>query len=165
MAGDRGLAHALAGADHGKRRDVDRLRGRRLEAEVGAFVRETESKHAACEREPLLRAEHRLVREVEDDVGKVALDGDLDRRLEGNAVALVVAAQLLAAADEHGRDDEVVVLLERRSDDGRVVLAVDDRDRAPHPRVVTSRSILPVYFSYSKVLVENWMIRSSPWNG
>ena len=53
-------------------------------------------------------------------------------------------------------------------DDRRVVLPVDDRDRAPraaHPRVVTSRSILAVYFSYSYVWVENWMIRSSPWKG
>ena len=45
------------------------------------------------------------------------------------------------------------------------MLAVDQRDGAAHPRVVTSRSIRPVYFSYSKVAVENWMIRSCPWNG
>ena len=44
-----------------------------------------------------------------------------------------------------------VELREGLADDGRVVLAVDDRDRAPHPRVVTSRSIIPVYFSYSSV--------------
>ena len=39
------------------------------------------------------------------------------------------------------------------------------RDHASHPRVVTSCSIRPVYFSYSNVSVENWMIRSCPWNG
>jgi len=88
----------------------------------------------------------------------------LDGGLERHAVVLS-AAQLLDAADEHRCDDEVVELFERLTDDGRIVLAVDDRDRAPHPLVVTSRSILPVYFSYSNVSVENWMIRSSPWKG
>ena len=87
------------------------------------------------------------------------------RRLERHAVAVDVAAELLGAADEHGGDDEIVDLLERRADDGRIVLAVDDRDHASHPRVVTSRSMRPVYFSYSNVSVENWMMRSSPWNG
>ena len=90
--------------------------------------------------------------------------GRLDGRLERNAVVLA-AAELLRAADEHRGDDEVVELLEGLADDGRVVLAVDDRDRAPHPLVVTSRSIFPVYFSYSNVSVENWMMRSSPWKG
>ncbi len=91
-------------------------------------------------------------------------DGGLDRGLERHAVPLGVA-ELLGAADEHRRDDGRVELRQRLADDRRVVLAVDDRDRASHPRVVTSRSILPVYFSYSKVSVENWMIRSSPWKG
>ena len=90
--------------------------------------------------------------------------GRLDRRLERDAVVLA-PAKLLGPADEHGGDDEVVELLEGLTDDGRIVLAVDDRDSAPHPLVVTSRSILPVYFSYSNVSVENWMMRSSPWKG
>ena len=90
--------------------------------------------------------------------------GRLDRGLERDAVVLATA-KLLDPADEHRRHDEVVELLERLADDGRIVLAVDDRDRAPHPLVVTSRSIFPVYFSYSNVSVENWMIRSSPWKG
>ena len=51
------------------------------------------------------------------------------------------------------------------SHDGRVVLAVDEGQGARHERVVTSSSIRPVYFSYSKVSIENWMIRSCPWNG
>ena len=95
----------------------------------------------------------------------MALDRGLDGRLERHAVAVDVAAELLGAADEHGGHDEIVDLLERGADDGRIVLAVDDRDHASHPRVVTSASMRPVYFSYSNVSVENWMIRSSPWNG
>ena len=80
-------------------------------------------------------------------------------------------SQLLAAPDEHRADDVVGKLGERFAHDGRVVLAVDERDRtaephrARHPRLVTSRSILPVYFSYSSVSESNWMIRSCPWNG
>ena len=98
-------------------------------------------------------------------IGLVALDRRLDGRLERNAVAVDVASELLGAADEHGGDDEIVDLLERRADDGRIVLAVDDRDHASHPLVVTSSSMRPVYFSYANVSVENWMMRSSPWNG
>ena len=165
VARDGRLADPLAGADHGERRDVDDGRRRRVEAEVGALVGDAEREDAAREREPLRRAEHRLVGEVEDDVGLMALDRDLDGGLERHAVAVDVAAELLGAADEHGRDDEIVDLLERRADDGRIVLAVDDRDHAPHPRVVTSASMRPVYFSYANVSVENWMMRSSPWKG
>ncbi len=112
--------------------------------------------------------EHGLVGEVEHDVGLVPCKGLVERGLEQHSVAVDVVAELLRAADEHGRDDRVLDLLERGADDGRVVLAVDDHDGTPssgHPRVVTSRSIRPVYFWYSKVSVENWMIRSSPWNG
>ena len=142
----------------------DRLEPRRLEAEVGPLVRDTQRQHAAGEREALWRREHRLVRQIDNDVGRVLEHGRLDRGLERDAVVLA-AAKLLGAADEHRGDDEVVELLEGLTDDGRIVLAVDDRDRAPHPLVVTSRSILPVYFSYSNVSVENWMMRSSPWKG
>ena len=74
--------------------------------------------------------------------------GDLERRLERDAVVLRTA-KLLRPADEHGGDHDVVELAEAPADDGRVMLAVDDRHRAPHLRVVTSRSILPVYFSYA----------------
>ena len=165
MAGNSRLPDPLARPDHGERRDVHDDGRRRVEAEVRPLVGQAEREHAAREREPLRRPEHRLVREVEDEVGLVALDRDLDGRLERHAVAVDVAAQLLGAADEHGRHDEIVDLLERRSDDGRVVLAVDDRDHASHPLVVTSSSMRPVYFSYANVSVENWMIRSSPWKG
>ncbi len=164
MPGHRGLADALAGADHRERRQPNRLEPGRLEAEVGALVRDAEREHAACERKSLGRRQHRLVGEVEHHVRAVLEHRRLDGGLERHAVVLS-AAQLLDAADEHRGDDEVVELFERLTDDGRIVLAVDDRDRAPHPLVVTSRSILPVYFSYSNVSVENWMIRSSPWKG
>ena len=97
--------------------------------------------------------------------GCVPRDRRLDGRRERNAVVLA-AAELLGAADEDGRDDEVVELLERLA--RRPAGSARRRDR--DARVSSSRSsprgsILPVYFSYSKVSVENWMMRSSPWNG
>ena len=76
-----------------------------------------------------------------------------------------VPAQLLGAADDVRRDEVVRELLERSLHDRRVVLAVDEGQGAHHERVVTSSSIRPVYFSYSNVSSENWMIRSCPWNG
>src|SRR5437868_6353610 len=56
-------------------------------------------------------------------------------------------------------------LRERVAHPGRVVLAVDQRERPHCDRVVTSPSILAVYFSNASVSVETWMIRSCPWNG
>ena len=141
------------------------LGARRVEPEVGALVGETEGEHAACERETLGRAEDGLVGEVEHDVRQMPLQRRLDRRLERHAVVLVAATELLDSADQHRGHDVIVDLLERRTHDGRIVLAVDDRHHTSHPLVVTSRSIRPVYFSYSNVSLENWMIRSSPWNG
>ena len=143
----------------------ERTTGRRIEAEVRALVRDPERQGAAREREALPRPQHRLVGEVEHHVGRVPLDGDLERRHERDAVVDLAAPQLLGAADEHRGDDVVVELVEGGADDGRVVLAVDDRHHAPHFRDVTSRSMRSVYFSYSNVSVENWMMRSSPWNG
>ena len=90
-------------------------------------------------------------------------DRRLDRSRERDAV-LLAAAQLLHAAGEDARQDFVRQLLERVSHHRRIVLTVDHGD-GPHDRDVTSDSIRPVYFSYSKVSVENWMIRSCPWNG
>ena len=55
--------------------------------------------------------------------------------------------------------------LERVANHGRVVLPVHDGEGARHERVVTSPSIRAVYFSNASVFVENWMIRSCPWNG
>ena len=83
---------------------------------------------------------------------------------EDDAVVRVVA-QLLGASHEVRGDELVRELLERRSHHGRVVLPVYQSQGARHERVVTSSSIRPVYFSYSKVSSENWMIRSCPWKG
>ena len=160
---DRRLADALAGPDHGHGRRPDRLEPRRLEPEVGSLVGHAERERARGEPEAGGRPEHRLVGEVEDDVGRVVGDRLLERHRERDAV-LLAAAQLLRPADEHARDDLVGQLDESVPDHGGVVLPVDHGDR-PHERDVTSDSIRPVYFSYSKVSVENWMMRSCPWNG
>ncbi len=141
----------------------DRLEARRVEPEVGSFVRHAEREGARREPEPRRRPEHGLVREVEHDVGCVLGDRVLERGDERDAVVLA-AAQLLGAADEHAGDDLVGQLDESVPDHGGVVLPVDHGD-GPHERDVTSDSIRPVYFSYSKVSVENWMMRSCPWNG
>ena len=168
VTGDGGLPDPLARSDHSERGHVDGLHPRRREAEVGPFVRHPERERAADEREPLPRAEHGLVGQVEHEVGLVVRDRRLERRLEGDAVPVDVCAELLRPADEDRSEDDVLDLFEGGAHDGRVVLSVDDRDstsRRAHPRVVTSCSILLVYFSYSNVSVENWMMRSSPWNG
>ena len=165
MSGDRRLADPLAGADDPDRRQRERLQHGRVEAEVGADVRQPGREHAAREPEALPRAEHGLVGEVDDELRPVLGE----RRLEvaGDRDAVVgVAAQLLGAADDVGGDEVVRELLERRSHDRRVVLPVDQgKGTLRHERVVTSSSIRPVYFSYSNVSSENWMIRSWPWKG
>ena len=141
-----------------------RLQRGRVEAEVGADVREPGREHAAREPEPLSRAEHGLVGEVDDELGAMLGEGGVEVGRDADAV-VGVPTQLLGAADDVRRDEVVRKLLERSLDDRRVVLAVDEGERAHHERVVTSSSIRPVYFSYSNVSSENWMIRSWPWNG
>ena len=69
MRGDRRLADALAGADDPDRGQRERLELRRVEAEVGADVRQPRGEHAAREPEALARAEHGLVGEVDDELG------------------------------------------------------------------------------------------------
>ena len=110
------------------------------------------------EAEALRRREHRLVGEVDDEVG---LDG-VEPVDERHAVVLS-AAQLLGAADEQRADELVRQRCERVANHRRVVLAVDHRDRPHGAR--TSSSMRSVYFSYSRVSVENWMIFSCPWYG
>ncbi len=109
------------------------------------------------------RPEHGLIREIEHDIGRVLEDCRLERRRERHAV-LLPATQLLGAADEDAGDDLLRQLREGVPDHGGVMLSVDHGHRS-HERAVTSDSIRPVYFSYSKVSVENWMMRSCPWNG
>ncbi len=164
VPGHRCLPHPLPRTHDGERGNVHGRERRSVEAEIGPLVRQPVDEDAAGERHPLDRPEHRVVRQVEHELGRVRGDRLVDPAGERHAVVLA-AAQLLAAADEHCRDDVVRHRGQRVPHDGRVVLTVDQRDDARHPRVVTSRSILPVYFSYSNVEVENWMIRSCPWNG
>ena len=83
---DGGLPHALAGSDDGERRHGDPDARRRVEAEVRAFVGQPEREDAARQREPLARPEHRLVGEIEHQIGRVPLDRHLERGLERDAV-------------------------------------------------------------------------------
>ena len=163
VAGDRGLPHPLPGPDHRERRKRERLVVRRPKREVSALVGDPVSEDPAREAEPLLRPEHGLVREVDRDPRLEARERLVERVDDGDAV-VVVAAQLLGPADQERPDDVIRELLERVPDHGRIVLAVDQRER-PHSRVVTSCSIRPVYFSNARLSRENWMIRSWPWNG
>ena len=139
MSGERGLADTLAGADDGDRRQLERVKRRRVEAEVGADVRQPEREEPRGEREPKLRRQHRLVGEIDDDLG-------VARLLDDRHAVLGLAPQLLGATDEHDADELVRQLGERRAHDVRVVLAVDDRD-CSHRCDVTSPSIRAVYFS------------------
>ncbi len=66
--------------------------------------------------------------------------------------------------DQNGRDELVRQLGERVTHDGGVVLAVDDRE-SPHVRAVTSSSIAPVNFAYSRVSRANETSFTWPWNG
>ncbi len=161
---DRGLADALAGAHDPDRGQRERLQLGRVEAEVGADVRQAGSEHPARDPEPLARAEHGLVGEIDHELGPELRERGVEVGRDLDAVVRV-AAKLLGAADQVRRDELVRELLERSAHDRRVVLAVDQGDRLHHERVVTSSSIRPVYFSYSNVSSENWMIRSCPWNG
>ena len=164
MPGDRGLADALARADDPERRERERPQRRRVEAEVRARVGDPRGEHAARDEEALARAEHRLVREVVDELRLAGRERLVEVAVDRHAV-LVPAPQLLLAAREPRAGDLVRQPGERVPNDGRVVLAVDHHERARHVRVVTSPSIRAVYFSNARVSVENWMIRSCPWNG
>ena len=156
----RGLPDPLAQADHGERRRPDRIERRRIEAEVGADVRQPERERARRPEHALSRPQHRLVGEVDHEI---RLDR-VERVHQRNAV-VVVTPQLLRPADEQRADDVVRERLERIAHDRRVVLAVDQDERPLAHVERTSSSIRAVYFSYVFVSVENWMIRSCSWNG
>ena len=158
MPRHRGLPDPLAEADHSERRRLDRLELRRVEAKVGAHVRQPERERARRPEHALPRPEHRLVGEVDHEIRRNRVE-----RLDERDAVLVAAAKLLGPADEQRADEVVRQRLERVPHDGCEVLAVDERER-PHVER-TSSSILAVYFSYVFVSVENWMIRSCPWNG
>ena len=156
----RRLPDPLAEADHGERRRRYRLERRRVEAEVGADVRQPERECARGPEHPLPRPEHRLVGEVDHEIR-------LDRveRVDERHAVVVVAAQLLGPAHQQRAEHVIRQRLERIAHDRRVVLPVD-QDDGPLAHVDrTSSSIFAVYFSYVFVSVENWMIFSCPWNG
>ena len=154
---ERGLPHPLAGADHGDRRQREVGIRRRVEAEVGADVGEAGGERLRRPAEAILRPEHRLVGQVDHGLGVAEV-------LQQRHAVVGVAAQLLGTADEDRADPLVRQHLERLPHDVGVVLPVDERDSL-HLCGITSRSILPVYFSYSSVARSNWMMRSWPWNG
>ena len=160
MPCDGGLPDPLAGADDRERRDGwgGQVLGR-PKTEVSADVLEPLRERPARPEHALARSEHRLVREIDDD-----LRPRLVQRLDERDTVVLAAAQLLRAADEDRADEVVRQFGERVTHDVPVMLAVDERDRV-HDCVVTSDSILAVYFSNESVSVENWMIRSCPWNG
>jgi hypothetical protein len=157
VSGDGGLPDALPRPDHRDRRQAERLERGRVEAEVGADVWNAGRERATREPKSLARPEHRLVREIDDQVRAVEL---VDQR---HAVFLATA-QLLGSAREVGADHLVRQRCERVPHDRHVVLAVDDDDRL-HRFAVISPSMRAVYFSNSSVSVANWMIFSWPWNG
>ena len=164
VAGDRGLPHPLAAADHGERGKLERREGHGLEAEVGADVRRARRERAAREAHPVAGGDDRLVGEVEDDLGVRGLEPLLERLVQRHAVVLI-ASQLLSPPERDGADDLVRKLRERGDHDLGVVLAVDQGEGARHRREVTSSSIRRVYFSNSSVSAANWMIRSWPPKG
>ena len=125
----------------------------------GPTYTQPERERAARPQHPLARAEHRLVREVDDDSARAS-----SSESEHRQAVLLPTAELLRAADEDRADEVERQLGERVPHDVRVVLAVDQGDRL-HECVVTSDSIRAVYFSNASVSVENWMIFSCPWKG
>ena len=129
MPRQRRLPDTLAGAADRERGQVEGLEGRWVEAEVGPFVGDPVTQDAAGESEPLDWPENGLVREVDDDLRPVAVDRSLHVRSERDAV-VGVTAQLLRATDEDGGHDIVRQVGERVPNDGRIVLTVDDRERA-----------------------------------
>ena len=163
MPGDRGLPHSLAGPDHGERRQPERLEGGRVEAEVGTDVGQPSGERVRGEPEAGGWVHHGLVRQVDDDLRRVPRQRLLDARYERHAVILS-PTQLLPSAREQRANELVGQLGQRIAHDRGVVLAVDDSQSAGQ-RDESSPSIFAVYFSYSSVSVENWMIRSCPWKG
>ena len=159
VARDGGLAYALARPDHGQRREVERREPRWIETEVRAHVRQPERERAAHEPQALARREHRLVGEVDDDVCRNG-----GERVDERHPVILAAAQLFRTPHEQRADELVRQGGKCVAHHGRVVLPVDHGQRTRHVGR-TSPSIRAVYFSNSRVSVENWMIFSCPWYG
>ena len=163
VTGHGGLADALPGSHDGHRGELEGLARRRIETEVRSDVRQSQREDPTREREALDRAEHRLVGEVDDHLRSMVGDRGLHITDERYPV-LLSPAQLLVTPDQNGRDELVRQLGERVTHDGGVVLAVDDGE-SPHVRAVTSSSIAPVNFAYSRVSRANETSLTWPWNG
>ena len=165
VARDGRLADALAGADHReRRRSTGTKRGgskRKSAPSYGTPSASARLASAKRSRGPSTGSSERS----RTTSGACSLDGVLERRHERHAVVAspprsfsvppTSTAATTSSAARRGRRGRPAGSAHRRS------MAT----HAPHGRDVTSRSIRPVYFSYSNVSVENWMMRSCPWNG
>ncbi len=138
----RGLPDPLAEADHCERGCLDRMERRRIEAEVGAAVRQPQRERARRPEHPLSRSEHRLVGEVDDEVRVHGVE-----RVDERGAVLVTTAELLRPAHQQHAGDVVRKRLERVPHDRRVVLAVDQHERPQRHDDRTSSSMRAVYFS------------------
>jgi hypothetical protein len=126
---DRRLADPLARADDAERGQLERLELGRVETEVRADVWEAVREHAARQHEALARAQHGLVGKVDHELRPVIGERAVERLGERDPVVRALA-QLLRAAEEVRGNDVVGQLGERRAHHGRVVLAVDERERS-----------------------------------
>jgi hypothetical protein len=115
---------------------LERLEARRVEAEVGADVRQPGRERARAQRKRSRRPEHRLVGEIDDELGVAEVRRAAARRSPSPPRSFSVPPTRIAP------DHVVRQLGERVAHDVRVVLPVD-RARPPLTRVVTSRSIGP----------------------
>ena len=154
MGRDGGLPHALSRADDGDRRQFERLEGRRLEPKVGSDIGQSLRQRSRRPAQPFGRAEHGLVGEIDHHLRSGEIIDERD-------AVVRIAAQLLGASHEDRADPLVRKRPQGVAHHRRIVLPVDQRD-CLHRRAVTSRSIRPVYFSYSPVTRSNWMICSCP---
>ncbi len=91
MSRDRSLADTLAGSDHRDRGKLEGRERRRIEPEVCPHVGNSVGEDTTCERKPLDGPEHRLVREIDRDLGPVALECRGDVVGERHAVAIGAA--------------------------------------------------------------------------
>ena len=136
----------------------------RVEPEVGAHVGNPVGESPRREPEAAAGPHDRLVGEVDDDVHVQFDQGSGKLVPERKAEVGTAAAQLLGPPEHDHADDLVGERRERVGDHIGVMLPVDEGERS-HGRRVSSVSMRAVYFSYSSVSTENWMIRSCPWKG
>jgi hypothetical protein len=154
MAGDCGLADPLAASDDCERGHVERSELNRFEAEIGARVPRSSGERPRREAKPAAGIQHRIVGEVEHELGAGRLQPFLEVGKERNSVRRL-APKLFRTAQQNGTDNLVLELDERVAHDLGVMLPVDEGESS-HRRVeLTSSSILVVYFSYSSVSIEN----------